>query len=113
MAGSQPRLQTWIYSTFSATFHRLAAKCLTREIPGIIPNEVYTVDVELRPTNVVLQKGERLVSDIGASELAGSGLFQHNGPSDRPESVFKGNNHVHFGPNYENWISLPVNPSSD
>lgn len=53
------------------------------DVLPVIPNEVYTVDVELRPTNVVLQKGERLVSDIGASELAGSGLFQHNGPSDR------------------------------
>ncbi|KAB8260268.1 Alpha/Beta hydrolase protein [Aspergillus pseudonomiae] len=84
---------------------------LSTDVLPVIPNEVYTVDVELWPTNVVVQRGERLVLDIGASELAGSGLFQHDDPSDRPETVFKGNNHVHFGANYDNWISLPVIPN--
>ncbi|GLA50104.1 hypothetical protein AnigIFM63604_006126 [Aspergillus niger] len=83
------------------------------DILPVVPNEIYTVDVELWPTNVVVQKGERIALDIGASELAGSGIFQHDDPSDRPESVFKGNNHVHFGPNYDNWISLPVIPKSN
>ncbi|OJJ78033.1 hypothetical protein ASPBRDRAFT_142373 [Aspergillus brasiliensis CBS 101740] len=82
------------------------------DVLPVIPNEVYTVDVELWPTNVVVQQGERLVLDIGASELPGSGIFQHNDPSDRPESVFQGNNHVHFGPNYDNFISLPIIPNS-
>lgn len=56
---------------------------LSTDALPVVPNEVYTVDVELWPTNVVVQRGERLVLDIGASELAGSGLFQHNDPSDR------------------------------
>ncbi|OJJ32251.1 hypothetical protein ASPWEDRAFT_116865 [Aspergillus wentii DTO 134E9] len=85
---------------------------LSTDVLPVIPNEVYTVDVELWPTNVVVQRGERLVLDVGASELAGSGLFQHDDPSDRPETVFKGNNYVHFGANHDNWISLPVIPNS-
>lgn len=53
------------------------------DVIPVIPNEVYSVDVELWPTNIVVQRGERLVLDIGASDLAGSGLFQHDDPSDR------------------------------
>lgn len=56
---------------------------LSTDALPVIPNEVYTVDVEMWPTNVVVQRGERLVLDVGASELAGSGIFQHNDPVDR------------------------------
>lgn len=56
---------------------------ISTDAAPMIPNEVYGVDVEVCPTNVVLQKGERLVVDIGSCELAGSGVFQHNDPIDR------------------------------
>lgn len=56
---------------------------LSTDALPVVPNEVYTVDVEMWPTNVIVQRGERLVLDVGASELAGSGLFQHNDPDDR------------------------------
>lgn len=56
---------------------------LSTDAAPMIPNDVYAVDVEVLPTNVVLQAGERLVLDIGACELAGSGFFQHNDPIDR------------------------------
>ncbi|RDW67447.1 uncharacterized protein DSM5745_09313 [Aspergillus mulundensis] len=85
---------------------------LSTDTLPVTPNEVYSVDVELWPTNVVVQKGERLSLDVSGCELAGSGLFQHNDPTDRPERVFKRNNFVHFGAGYNNWISLPVIPNS-
>lgn len=49
----------------------------------VIPNEVYEVDVEIWPTNVVIQKGERLALDIGSCDLPGSGIFTHDDSSDR------------------------------
>lgn len=56
---------------------------LSTDVLPVIPNEVYSVDVELWPTNVVVQRSGRLVLDIGAHELAGSGIFQHDDPVDR------------------------------
>uniref|UniRef100_A0A8H7N1P9 Xaa-Pro dipeptidyl-peptidase C-terminal domain-containing protein n=1 Tax=Bionectria ochroleuca TaxID=29856 RepID=A0A8H7N1P9_BIOOC len=76
----------------------------------VIPNEVYGVDVEIWPTNVVLQKGERLVLDIGSRDLAGTGFFTHNDIKDRSETIFKGSNHIHFGGEYKNYIVLPIIP---
>ncbi|KND93905.1 Cocaine esterase [Tolypocladium ophioglossoides CBS 100239] len=77
----------------------------------VVSNEVYGVDVEIWPTNVIVQKGERLVLDIGSCELAGSGIFQHDDPDDRSESTFKGFNFVHFGAGYDNYIRLPIIPN--
>lgn len=56
---------------------------LSTDVLPVIPNEVYEVDVEIMPTNVIVQKGERLVLDIGSEDLAGAGLALHNDEIDR------------------------------
>ena len=89
----------------------------------IKPNTVYTVDVEFWPTNVVIQKGGRLILEIAASDnptiIDGVekkdthppvGLWTHNDPRDRPLQKFKGLNKVHTGNGFESWLILPVIP---
>ncbi|KAH7230210.1 X-Pro dipeptidyl-peptidase protein [Fusarium redolens] len=82
------------------------------DVLPVAPGEVYEVDVEIWPTNVVVQKGESLALDIGSGDLAGSGLFLHNDPIDRPEETLRGLNSIHFREVYNNYIILPVIPSN-
>lgn len=49
----------------------------------VIPGEVYPVDVEVWPTNVVVEKGGKIVLEISSGDTQGSGMFQHNSPIDR------------------------------
>ncbi|KAK8101711.1 hypothetical protein PG999_012085 [Apiospora kogelbergensis] len=72
--------------------------------------EVYGVDVEIWPTNVVVDKGNRIVFEVASGDTQGSGIFQHNSPTDRPASKFAGQNHIHFGEGLENYVTLPVIP---
>ncbi|KAJ6440657.1 Major facilitator superfamily domain, general substrate transporter [Purpureocillium lavendulum] len=80
---------------------------------AMVLNEIYPVDVEIWPTNVIVQKGDRLILEIGAVELLGAGIFQHDDPVDRPEAKFKGTNSIHFSKNYDNFITLPIIPNSN
>jgi predicted acyl esterase len=45
--------------------------------------EVYGVDVEVWPSNVVVAAGNRLVFEVASGDTQGSGIFQHMGPKDR------------------------------
>jgi predicted acyl esterase len=49
----------------------------------VIQGEVYAVDVELWPTNVVVEKGGKLVFEVASGDTQGSGIFLHNDPIDR------------------------------
>lgn len=49
----------------------------------VIPGEVYGVDVEVWPTNVVVEKGGRIVFEVSSGDTQGCGIFQHNSPTDR------------------------------
>jgi hypothetical protein len=45
---------------------------------------VYEVDVEMWPTNVVVEKGGYLVLQVASEDTdPGVGLFKHNSPVDR------------------------------
>jgi predicted acyl esterase len=70
--------------------------------------EVYPVDVEVWPTNTILQPGDKLVLEISSGDTQGAGLFEHNSKEDRDETTFKGLNHIHFGEKYDNWLLMPV-----
>ena len=83
--------------------------CSTDVLP-VIPGEVYTVDVEVWPTNVVVERGGRLLLEVSSGDTQGTGIFKHDDPTDRSEAKFAGLNHVCFGPKYENYVSLPVIP---
>jgi hypothetical protein len=81
------------------------------DVLPVIPGDVYAVDVEVWPTNVVVEKGGKIVFEVSSGDTQGSGIFQHDDPVDRSEEVFAGMNHVHFAEGVENWVSLPVIPA--
>ncbi|KAK4934305.1 hypothetical protein LTR66_015640 [Elasticomyces elasticus] len=83
---------------------------LSTDVRPVIQYEVYTVDVEVWPTNVVVEKGGKIVFEIASGDTQGSGIFQHNDPVDRSEEKLRGQNHVHFGPNHLNYVTLPIIP---
>ncbi|KAF2728091.1 alpha/beta-hydrolase [Polyplosphaeria fusca] len=80
------------------------------DVQPVIPGDVYTVDVEVWPTNVVVEKGGKIVFEVSSGDTQGSGIFTHDHPDDRPEAKFAGMNHIHFGPKYMNWVTLPMVP---
>ncbi|KAF4627830.1 hypothetical protein G7Y89_g10321 [Cudoniella acicularis] len=73
------------------------------------PGEVYSVDVEIWPTNVVVGEGNKLVFEIAGTDTQGCGIFKHEDP-DRKEAVFKGLNQLHFGSGEGNYVTLPYIP---
>jgi putative CocE/NonD family hydrolase len=83
---------------------------LSTDVEMLTPGEVYEVDVEIWPSNVVVQPGGRLVFEIASGDTQGAGLFEHNSPEDRPEHLFGGMNHVHFGNGRTNWLLVPQIP---
>lgn len=56
---------------------------LSSDVQAVIPNEVYTADVELWPTNVVVQEGECLVFEVSSGDTPGTGIFEHCDQVDR------------------------------
>lgn len=50
--------------------------------------EVYPVDVELWPTNLVVAAGGRLAFEISSQDTDGSGMFMHTDPEDRLVSPY-------------------------
>lgn len=55
----------------------------TKDVLPVKPATVYEVDVEIWPTNVVVEKGGRLVLEVSGGDTQGSGIFGHNHPQDR------------------------------
>ncbi len=85
---------------------------LSTDVQPVRPNEVYEVDVEIWPTNVVVGKGGKIVLEVASGDTQGCGIFQHQSAVDRPESKFKGTNLLHFGGGRENYVTLPIIPSN-
>ncbi|KAF4420559.1 putative hydrolase, CocE/NonD family [Fusarium austroafricanum] len=83
----------------------------SKDVLPVIQAEVYAVDVEVWPTNVVVEKGGKLVFEVSSGDTQGSGIFLHNDPVDRSPEVFQGSNHIHFGPRQQNYVTLPVIPN--
>ncbi|KAJ9649321.1 hypothetical protein H2199_000096 [Coniosporium tulheliwenetii] len=83
--------------------------CSTDVLP-VIPGEVYSADVEIWPTNVIVEKGGRIVFEVASGDTQGSGVFQHNDPADRSEEKLRGFNHILFGPKCLNYVVLPIIP---
>ena len=85
---------------------------LSTEVLPVEAERIYSVDVELWPTNVVIETGGSLELEVASGDTQGSGKFEHNEPNDRPASVFGGTNHLHFGSEAENYVVLPVIPAT-
>ena len=56
---------------------------LSTDVLPVIPGEIYTVDVEVWPTNVVVEKGGKIIFEVSSGDTQGCGFFQHNDPVDR------------------------------
>ncbi|KAJ5984579.1 hypothetical protein N7481_006678 [Penicillium waksmanii] len=82
--------------------------CSSDVLP-VLPGEVYPVDVEVWPTNVVVEKGGSIVLEVSSGDTQGSGIFLHNSSVDRSVERFDGQNHIHFGIG-ENYVTLPIIP---
>ncbi|KAF5245590.1 hypothetical protein FANTH_7225 [Fusarium anthophilum] len=83
----------------------------SKDVQPVIQGEVYGVDIEVWPTNVIVDKGGKLVFEVSSGDTQGSGIFLHNDPVDRSPEIFQGSNHLHFGPRQQNYITLPVIPN--
>lgn len=53
------------------------------DVLPVIPGEAYPIDIEIWPTNVVVEKGGRIVLEVSSGDTQGSGIFLHNSPTDR------------------------------
>lgn len=53
------------------------------DVLPVIQGEVYGVDVEVWPTNVVVEQGGRIVFEVSSGDTQGSGIFVHDDPIDR------------------------------
>ncbi|KAE9577533.1 hypothetical protein CGMCC3_g6431 [Colletotrichum fructicola] len=96
-----PRHKSWLP-------HR---EYLSTDVQPVKTGEIYAVDVELWPTNVVVDKGGKIVFEVASGDTQGSGIFQHSSDVDRPAIKFAGLNNIHFGQGLENYVTLPVIPS--
>lgn len=80
------------------------------DVLPVIPGEVYTIDIEVWPTNVVVEKGGRIVFEVASGDTQGSGIFLHDDPVDRAVEKLQGVNNINFGEGLENYLVLPVIP---
>ncbi len=80
------------------------------DVQPVTTGEIYSVDVEIWPTNVVVEKGGKLVFELSSGDTQGSGIFTHTNPVDRSIGKFSGMNNLHFGEGLENYVTLPIIP---
>jgi len=56
---------------------------LSTDVLPVLPGEVYAVDVEIWPTSVIMEKGDKLVFEVASGDTQGAGMFQHKSDVDR------------------------------
>ncbi|KAI9658909.1 MAG: hypothetical protein M1821_001869 [Bathelium mastoideum] len=83
------------------------------DVQEVKAGEVYGVDVEVWPTNVVVSPGGKLVLEVSGADTQGCGIFQHDHPADRSPGRFAGVNRLHWGMGWENYVTLPFIPGED
>ena len=95
-------------------------------VQPLTPGKPVELDVEIWPTCIVVPAGYSIAFTLRGSdyeypgpgtilpphsvEIRGCGPFMHDEPRDRPMEIFGGKNTLHFGPNQQNYILLPVIP---
>jgi predicted acyl esterase len=58
-------------------------KYYKEDVQEVKADMIYTADVEIWPTNVIAEKGGKLVFEVSSGDTQGSGVFQHNSAIDR------------------------------
>jgi predicted acyl esterase len=76
------------------------------ELQKLRPGEIVPVEVEIWPTSVVVEGGERLVLEVAAKDDPLSS-FQHDDPRDRART---GTNTIHTGGKFDSHLLLPIIP---
>ncbi|EXL97675.1 Alpha/Beta hydrolase protein [Fusarium oxysporum II5] len=77
------------------------------DVQPVEENQKYKVDVEVWPTNVVLEPEETLVLEIAGHDTQGVGKFSHEHQDDRDSKIFDGLNSVTVG-GEASWLTLPI-----
>ena len=80
------------------------------DVQEVKADTVYEADVEVWPTNVVVEKGGKLIFEVSSGDTQGCGIFGHKNPEDRSEEKLGGLNNLHFGEKHQNYVVLPVVP---
>ena len=83
---------------------------LASDVLPVEPGTIYPVDVEIWPTNVVLEKDASLLFEISSGDTQGVAVFSHDSPIDRPSTKLAGVNNLHFGTDMTNYLTIPVIP---
>jgi len=98
------------------------------EVWPLEPGKPVELDVEVWPTCIVIPAGYRLALNVRGKDyeydgtpadlpynsykMYGVGPFTHNDPVDRPMDIYGGTNTLHFGPDGETYLLLPVIPAA-
>ncbi len=98
------------------------------EVQPLTPRQPVELDVEIWPTCIVVPKGYRIALSIGGKDyqyggplpaaphvpypLTGVGPFFHSNPQDRPRAVFEAEVSLHFVPERQPWLLLPIIPDA-
>ncbi len=53
------------------------------DVQKVVAHEVYGVDVEIWPTDIIVEKGGKIMFEVSSGDTQGSGLFQHKSETDR------------------------------
>ena len=92
----------------------------------LVPGEPVECDVEIWPTSIVVPPGYRVGLTVRGKDyeydgtdaavphapypMKGVGPFTHTNPQDRPPEIFGGTNTLHFAPEREPYVLLPIIP---
>ena len=77
------------------------------ELQKLQPEKIVPVEIEIWPTSIVFEPGERLVLEVGAKDDPQS-FFQHDDPKDRART---GRNTIHTGGAFDSHLLLPIVPA--
>src|SRR5690348_1305498 len=56
---------------------------LSTDVEPVKAGEVYSVDIEIWPTNSVFLPGDKVAIEISSGDSEGVSVFEHNHPDDR------------------------------
>ncbi|MTD53850.1 CocE/NonD family hydrolase [Amycolatopsis pithecellobii] len=110
----QPMSQGWL----RASQRKLSPELSTPERPfhphdEVLPvpaGEAFAMDIEVWPTSISLQAGDKLTLEVASDDRSGLEAFRHNDPTDRPTERFSGELTIHTGGPHDSYLLLPVIP---